>query len=59
MSETSNANLRHDQMTEEELSVIEYLERSYGRALTPQEEYLSLEQARMMGCIDDRPRCDG
>jgi hypothetical protein len=33
-------------MTKDERSIIEYLERSYGRPLTPQEAWLALEQAR-------------
>jgi hypothetical protein len=51
--------LRRDQMTEEELSVLALVERSHGRPLTKQEEFCALEQARMLGEIDDRPRCDG
>jgi hypothetical protein len=31
--------------TPDEQAVIEYLEKSYGRALTPQEVHLTLEQA--------------
>jgi hypothetical protein len=42
-------------MTKDERSIIEYLERSYGRALTPQETYLSLQQARQIGDLDGEP----
>jgi hypothetical protein len=36
-------------MTQAERTIINALERSRGRKLTPQEIYLSLEQARMIG----------
>jgi hypothetical protein len=36
-------------LTPEEQEIIDYLETSYGRPLTEQEIYLSLEQARHIG----------
>jgi len=38
-------------MTDEERSVIAMMERNLGRPMTPQEEFLSLEQAWALGQI--------
>jgi|GraSoi013_2_20cm_2_1032436.scaffolds.fasta_scaffold62632_2 hypothetical protein len=43
------------EMTKEEREIVEFLERSFGRALTPQEIYLSLQQARQIGTLDGEP----
>jgi hypothetical protein len=40
-------------MTKEEIALIAFLERDYGRPLTPEEIFLSLEQARAVGNLDD------
>jgi len=40
-----------ERMTDEERSVIAMMERNLGRPMTPQEEFLSLEQAWALGQI--------
>ena len=47
------AAIRWMRLTPDERRIVDFVERCHGRPLTPQEVWLSLEQARFVGVLDE------